>query len=75
MSQQGFGMNLASPGILLEMSTGKNIFLKTAFYRTTEDKYIAGQTSRTKPVEVAFCRDKQRRRISVRVHFLGCRSA
>ena len=46
-------------------------FLETAFYRTTKDKYIVGPTSRTRPVEAAFCRDKQRRRISVRVHFLG----
>ena len=56
---------------LLEMKARKNIFLETAFYRTTKDKYIAGQTSRTRPVEAAFCCDKQRRRISVRVHFLG----
>ena len=52
------------------MKARKNIFLKTAFYGTTKDKYIAGQTSSIKPVEAAFCRDKQRRRNSVRVQFV-----
>jgi hypothetical protein len=42
--------------------TQKYFSEKTAFYRMTKDKYVADQTSSTKPVETAFCRDKQRRR-------------
>jgi hypothetical protein len=43
------------------MKARKNIFLKTAFYGPTKAKYIADQISSIKPVEAAFCRDKQRR--------------
>ena len=35
------------------MKARQNIFVQSAFYRTTNDKYIADQTSSIKPVEAA----------------------
>ena len=57
------------------MKARKNIFLKTAFYGPTKDKYIADQTSSTKPVEAASAVKSSAVGIQLGCNFVVIRSA